>query len=229
MNIQAVLFDLDGTLVDSAQDFIAILQTMRHERGMPAIETQQIRQQASSGANAMVQAGLEIEPDNPAFAHSKADFLQRYQDSCAVHTRPFAGIMALLDYLEQQDIAWGVATNKPVQFAKPLLQQLNLLQRMSVLACPEHVKQSKPAPDMLLLACEKLGVAPQQTLYLGDDLRDIQAAKAAHMPSVAVGYGYHPPHSDPKQWGAECFIAQSEQLLTELKPLLLNSARTLDV
>lgn len=229
MNIRAVLFDLDGTLVDSAQDFIAILQQMRHERGMPAIDESCIRQQASAGAVAMVSTALKLEQNATEFAACKDDFLQRYQENCARYTRPFAGLPELLNHLDQHRIPWGVATNKPVQFAEPILQQLGLLERMAVLVCPEHVNQAKPAPDMLLLACQKLDIEPSQVIYLGDDQRDIQAAKAANMPSIAVGYGYHKQTDNPQRWGADYFIAQSEQLLTELKPLLFTNERAVNV
>lgn len=229
MNIRAVLFDLDGTLVDSAQDFIAILQQMRHERGMLAIDESCIRQQASAGAVAMVSTALELTANDAEFSACKDDFLQRYQDSCTHYTRPFAGLPELLNHLDQHRIPWGVATNKPVQFAEPVLQQLGLLERMAVLVCPEHVSQAKPAPEMLLLACQKLAIAPKHTIYLGDDQRDIQAAKAAEMPSIAVGYGYHKHTDNPQSWGADHFIAQSEQLLAELKPLLFTNERAVNV
>jgi len=229
MKIQAVLFDLDGTLIDSAKDFIAILQQMRQERGMLAMDSNRIRQKASAGAVAMVCTALELAQDDTEFTACKDDFLQRYRDNLTRYTRPFAGLPELLGHLEQHGIPWGVATNKPVQFAEPILQQLGLLERMAVLVCPEHVSQAKPAPEMLLLACQKLDIAPKHTIYLGDDLRDIQSANAAGMPSVAVGYGYHNQTDDPKNWGADYYIAQSEQLLVELKPLLLTNERVVNV
>lgn len=229
MKIRAVLFDLDGTLVDSAQDFIAILQQMRQERDMPTMDAKLIRQQASAGAAAMVSTALELAQEHIEFTTYKNIFLQRYQENCARYTRPFTGLSELLSYLDQHRIPWGVATNKPVQFAEPILQQLGLLERMAVLVCPEHVHQAKPAPEMLLLACQKLDIAPNQAIYLGDDLRDIQSANAAGMPSVAVGYGYHNQADNPQNWGADYFIAQSEQLLTELKPLLFINERVVNV
>lgn len=220
METKAVLFDLDGTLVDSALDFIAILQAMRSERGMPPMATSLIRQRVSAGAAAMVGTALELEPESAMLETHKADFLQRYAQNCALHSRPFPGVEALLDCLERHAIAWGVVTNKPQHFAVPVLQQLGLHERLSVLVCPEQAA-AKPAPDMLLLACKQLGLSAHEVVYLGDDQRDIQAATAAGMPCVAVGYGYHGPEDDPRTWQADYFIARPEQLLCGLQSTLL--------
>lgn len=220
MDIKAFLFDLDGTLLDTALDFIAIIQHMRQQQGMPPIEPTIIRQLASSGARAMVSAGLELAADSPELEQHTTEFLQHYQQDYARLTRPFAGVQQLLDLLHQQQIPWGVATNKPQHFAAPILEQLGLRQHMACLICPEQVAQAKPAPDMLLLACQQLGIAPQQAIYLGDDQRDIQAAQQAQMPSIAVGYGYHPAHEQPQNWGADFYIATSEQLADSVKSIL---------
>lgn len=220
MMLKAVLFDLDGTLLDSARDFIAILQAMRAEAGLPALDASLIRQQVSAGAAAMVSLALDMAVDHPDFEPHKQDFLQRYRDNPCRHSRLFDGLPELLERLEARGIAWGVATNKPLQFARPIIEQLQLAQRAAVLVCPEQVAQAKPAPDMLLLACEQLGMAPAQALYLGDDRRDIEAARAAGMPSLAVGYGYHRPDDHPRLWGADHFIEQSTQLADAVLALI---------
>ncbi len=220
MNIKAVLFDLDGTLLDSALDFIAILQQMRKEHGLPAMDSQLIRQSVSAGAAAMVSLALETDTGHPGFDTLKDDFLQRYSNGYCVHSRLFDGLPELLALLEQRNIPWGVATNKPLHFAAPILQGLQLEQRAAVLVCPEHVEHAKPAPDMLLLACQQLGIRPQQAIYLGDDQRDILAANAANMPSMAVGYGYHGAHESPQDWGARHYVKKSTQLASALLELL---------
>lgn len=220
MGIRAVVFDLDGTLVDSALDFVAILQGMRAEQGLPPLAPASIRQQVSGGAVRMVSHALNLTEQDDRLDALKADFLNRYRHAYARYTRLFPGLPALLDSLDQHSIPWGVATNKPVQFAQPILQALQLNTRASVLVCPEHVRQPKPAPDMLNLACQQLQLPAAQVLYIGDDLRDIQAAQAAHMPSMAVGYGYHGPDDDPRRWGADWFVADSPALSEALQPLL---------
>lgn len=219
MDIKAVFFDLDGTLVDSARDFIAILQAMRQEQGLPPMEPNLLRQTVSAGAAAMVAKALELSSDSPLLESHKQDFLQRYAEHCAVHTCLFNGVNALLAHLESQQIAWGVVTNKPEHFARPIIEQLDLAARMQVLVCPEHAA-AKPEPDMLLLACTQLGIRPAQAIYLGDDRRDIQAAQRAGLHSVAVGYGYHAPSDKPTDWNADFYITHSEQLLSELQPIL---------
>lgn len=220
MTIQAVLFDLDGTLLDSALDFIAILQHMRAEHGLPAMDEQLIRQRVSAGAAAMVSLALATGPEQPGFDALKEDFLQRYRQQYCTHSRLFAGLPELLKQLEHRQIAWGIATNKPEQFTHPIVRTLQLEQRAAAVVCPEHVKHPKPAPDMLLLACEQLGLSPQQAIYLGDDRRDIEAANAASMPSIAVGYGYHGPEENPQDWGATHYVKDSIQLADTLLPLL---------
>lgn len=220
MTIRAVLFDLDGTLLDSALDFIAILQRMRAEHSLPAMDEQLIRQRVSAGAAAMVALALEAEPEDAGFDVLKEEFLQRYSQHYCTHSCLFAGLPELLEQLEDRQVAWGIATNKPEQFARPILHSLQLQHRAATLVCPEHVKRVKPAPDMLLLACEQLDISPQQTIYLGDDQRDIQAATAAHMPSIAVGYGYHGPDENPQDWGATHYVKDTAQLTATLLSLL---------
>lgn len=218
--MQAVLFDLDGTLLDSARDFIAILQQMRAEQDLPPMAERLIQQKVSAGAAAMVSLALETGPGQPNFDTLKNDFLQRYAQQPCVHSRLFDGLPELLELLELNGIAWGIATNKPEHFARPIVQALQLEQRAAVLVCPEQVSQPKPAPDMLLLACQQLSIEPQQAIYLGDDLRDIQAAQSAGMPSMAVGYGYHGPDENPATWGATHYVPHSTQLASALLALL---------
>jgi len=206
MRLRAVLFDMDGTLLDSAPDFIAICQAMRAERSLPPIADKLIRDQVSGGARAMVATTFAIDPEAEGFEALRLEFLERYQSHCAVLTRPFDGMNELLNDIEQAKLIWGVATNKPVRYAEPIMQQLGLAQRSAVLVCPDHVSRSKPDPEMILLACAKIGVEPAATLFVGDDERDIEAGRAAGCKTAAVTYGYIHPQDNPRNWGADVVV-----------------------
>lgn len=206
MRLRAVLFDMDGTLLDSAPDFIAICQAMRAERGLPPQDEKLIRDVISGGARAMVACAFEMDPDAAEFEPLRLEFLERYQNHCAVLTRPFDGIDELLADIEQAKLIWGVVTNKPVRYAEPIMEQLGLAGRSAVLICPDHVKNSKPDPEMLLLACSQLNLDPASVLFVGDDLRDIESGRAAGTRTAAVSYGYIHPSDNPSHWGADVVV-----------------------
>lgn len=220
MRLRAVLFDMDGTLLDSAPDFIAISQAMRAERGLPPIADKLIRDQVSGGARAMVAANFAMDSEAEGFEALRLEFLDRYQAHCAVLTRPFDGMNELLNDIEQAKLIWGVATNKPVRYAEPIMQQLGLAQRSAVLVCPDHVSRSKPDPEMILLACAKMGVEPAATLFVGDDERDIEAGRAAGCKTAAVTYGYIHPQDNPRNWGADAVVDHPLELRTVLEQAL---------
>lgn len=207
MRIQAVLFDMDGTLLDTAKDFYDIVQSMRVERGLtPLASDSALREHVSRGAQAMVAYAFSLELDDPKLEPLRDDFLARYDVQHAQFTEPFPGVLALLGRLERANIRWGVATNKPLRFAQPIMDALHLSSRSAVLLCPDHVENSKPAPDMLLAACTELQLDPRQVLYVGDDKRDIDAGRAANMHTVAVRYGYIVPGDNPSNWGADAVV-----------------------
>ncbi|MBD9424697.1 N-acetylmuramic acid 6-phosphate phosphatase MupP [Pseudomonas sp. PDM15] len=206
MALRAVLFDMDGTLLDTAPDFVAVCQAMRAARGLAPVDEQLIRDVVSGGARAMVSATFDIEIGAEGFEALRLEFLERYQQHCAILSKPFDGMLELLGDIEASRLIWGVATNKPVTFAEPIMQQLGLNGRSAVLVCPDHVPRSKPAPDMLLLACEKIGVAPADVLFVGDDARDIEAGRAAGCKTAAVTYGYIHPEDNPRHWGADVVV-----------------------
>lgn len=213
MRIQAVLFDMDGTLLDTAKDFYAILQNMREEQGLPPMSDDVgFREHASCGALAMVAYAFSLSTDSPELEPLKNDFLDRYELQHTKFTAPFPGVLDVLAWFENTGIIWGVATNKPLRFAQPIMDALKLSSRCAVLLCPDHVQNSKPAPDMLLAACEQLALEPQQVLYVGDDKRDIDAGRAADMRTVAVRYGYHPADDNPSNWGADAVIDSISEL-----------------
>ena len=206
MRLRAVLFDLDGTLLDTAPDFIAVCQAMRVERGLPPVADTLIRDVVSGGARAMVAATFALSPLDEAFEALRLEFLERYQQHCAVHTCLFDGMGELLGEIEKSHLVWGVATNKPLRFAEPIMQGLGLAERSAVLLCPDHVTRSKPDPEMLLLACQQMDIDPSEVLFVGDDRRDIEAGQAAGTRTVAVRYGYIHPEDNPGNWGADAVI-----------------------
>jgi len=216
MQLRAVLFDMDGTLLDTAPDFIAVCQAMLAAHGRPAIDDQRIADVVSGGARAMVAATFDMDPEAPGFETLRQEFLDRYQDHCAVYSRLYDGMPELLESIERANLIWGVVTNKPVRFAEPIMRQLGLAERSAVLVCPDHVTNSKPDPEPLLLACSQLGIDPAQVLFIGDDLRDIESGRAAGTKTAAVRYGYIHPEDNPTHWGADVIVDHPRDLLAVL-------------
>ncbi|WP_268797336.1 N-acetylmuramic acid 6-phosphate phosphatase MupP [Pseudomonas huanghezhanensis] len=206
MHLRAVLFDMDGTLLDTAPDFIAICQAMLAERGLAPVADKLIRDEVSGGAKAMVSAAFALSPTAPEFEALRLEFLERYQKDCAVHSKLFDGMAELLADIESARLIWGVVTNKPVRFAQPIMEQLGLAQRSAVLICPDHVTKSKPDPEPLILACKMLDLDPGSVLFVGDDLRDIESGRDAGTKTAAVRYGYIHPHDNPDHWGADVVV-----------------------
>jgi phosphoglycolate phosphatase len=214
---QAVLFDLDGTLLDTAPDFHRIINRMRAERQLPQLSYEAVREQVSNGAAALIRHCFDCNDQQPEFEPLRLQLLDLYLQSPAQDSKLFDGMDELLDWLQQQRIHWGVVTNKPARFSQPILAALGLEQACSTLICPDHIEQRKPHPEGLLLACRQLNCQPQQCLYVGDHRRDIEAARNAGMTSVAVSYGYLEPGDPIHDWGAELLFDHPEQLLDWLK------------
>jgi len=212
MRLRAVLFDMDGTLLDSAPDFIAISQAMRQAHGLPAMDPQRIADVVSGGARAMVAAAFDCPVESSEFETLRLEFLERYQQHCAVLTRPYDGIAELLTDIEKSKLIWGVVTNKPLRFAEPIMQQLGLAGRSALLICPDHVTHTKPDPEPMLLACSKLGLQPAEILFVGDDLRDIESGRAAGTRTAAVSWGYIHPEDSPAHWGADVVVDHPDEL-----------------
>ena len=206
MRLRAVLFDMDGTLLDTAPDFIAIGQAMLAARGLPAVPDKLIRDEVSGGAKAMVAATFGLSAEAPEFEALRLEFLERYQRDCAVHSKLFDGMAQLLADIEKANLIWGVVTNKPVRFAQPIMEQLGLAERSALLICPDHVTRSKPDPEPLTLACKMLDLDPASVLFIGDDLRDIQSGRDAGTKTAAVRYGYIHPDDNPDHWGADVVV-----------------------
>lgn len=220
MRLRAVLFDMDGTLLDSAPDFIAVTQAMREARGLPPVTDKAIADVVSGGARAMVAAAFDCPVDSAEFEALRLEFLERYQQHCAVLTRPYDGIPELLADIERTNLRWGVVTNKPVRFAEPIMQQLGLASRSALLICPDHVKNTKPDPEPMRLACQQLGLQPAEILFVGDDLRDIESGRAAGTRTAAVSWGYIHPSDNPRNWGADVVVEHPLELRQVLERAL---------
>lgn len=206
MRLRAVLFDMDGTLLDTAPDFIAVAQSMRLARGLDRIPDQQVRDVVSGGARAMVLSAFDVDPLSDEFEILRLEFLDRYQEHCAIESRLYDGMAELLADIERANLLWGVVTNKPLRFAAPIMHQLGLASRSAVLVCPDHVSKSKPDPEPMLLACNQLGLDPATVLFVGDDLRDVESGRAAGSRTAAVRYGYIHPDDNPDTWGADVVV-----------------------
>ncbi|PLW69756.1 HAD family hydrolase [Pseudohalioglobus lutimaris] len=224
--LKAVLFDLDGTLVDTADEFVVVVQQLRSEHGMSAMDPARIRASVSNGARALVALGLGIDPQDPVFESKRLRLLELYSDVLGSAALPYPGIPPLLTALAERGIAWGVATNKPRAYAEPLMVALGLLpgpdanaastrstaEYCGSLVCPDDVSERKPHPESLYLNCRELQCAPHEAIYVGDHLRDIEAGRRAGMYTVAAAYGYIEPDDNADDWGANARVDCSHQL-----------------
>lgn len=200
---EAVFFDLDGTLADTALDLGYALNLLREQRGLVPLAQEIIRPYASHGARGLLEIGLGLAPDNPDFGAARLEFLAYYERYLCHHTRLFPGIAELLDALERRNIAWGVVTNKPARYTDPLMEKLGLSQRAAAIISGDTCTNAKPHPEPLLYAARLTGRQPAQCLYVGDAERDIEAARAAAMPVLVALYGYISETDRPHEWRAD--------------------------
>ncbi|WP_111640563.1 HAD family hydrolase [Marinimicrobium alkaliphilum] len=210
--IRAVMFDLDGTLLDTAPDFVAVLNRLLDEEGRPAPPPERIRRSVSNGARALVQLGFGVAEADADYERLRARLLAIYADHIAVHTRPFPGIQALLEQLQAAGIPWGIATNKPALYTGLLLDALQLDPAPASVICPDHVKARKPDPESLYLAAQQLGCEPGEIAYVGDHERDIACGRRAGALTIAVGYGYIEDDDDINRWQADHQVEHAEQI-----------------
>jgi 2-phosphoglycolate phosphatase len=217
MTIHAVLFDLDGTLADTAPDLASALNRLLAERGRDAVPLAHARRVTSSGARGMLRVGFGIEPQHAEYDALRTRFLDLYAENICRETRLFDGIVDLLAALDGRGLPWGVVTNKAERFTFPLLDALGLGARTACVVGGDTTGRAKPHPDPLLHAARALDLAPAACLYLGDDLRDVQAARAAGMPVLAAGYGCLGDEGDPTVWGADAVISHPLEALNHLR------------
>jgi phosphoglycolate phosphatase len=208
-----VLFDLDGTLLDTAPDLAAALNRLRRESGEPELPPAAIRPTVSHGSPGMLKLGFGLEPDDARYAELNRRFLEFYRAAIAVETALFPGMAEVLVHLETAGIHWGVVTNKPAWLTEPLLKALNLWSRASCVVSGDTLDKRKPDPEPLWYACERVGVAPGRSLYVGDAERDVQAGNRAGMITLIAGFGYLGAEDRPAEWGADGLLARPEDLL----------------
>lgn len=217
--IQAVLFDLDGTVADTAPDLAYAANSLRLADGVPPLSIEILRPVASQGARGLLKEAVGLTPDDPGFEHARLRFLSFYEHNLCVHTKLFPGILQLLEGIEARGLPWGIVTNKVEFFALPLMNQLGLGKRCSITVGGDTTPNPKPAPDPLLHAAKAINVVPEACLYVGDDLRDIQAAHAAGMTSVAVRWGYLGEGLPIEKWQAHHIVRTPKDLHDLLETL----------
>lgn len=216
LSISTVLFDLDGTLADSAGDLALALNRLRADRGLAPVPAAGLRAHASSGARGLLNAGMGVTAAHPQYATLRDAFLAHYERCLAETTRLFAGVEAMLSAIEQRGLRWGIVTNKHSRFTLPVVAALGLAQRAAVVVSGDTTPNPKPHPAPLLHAANALRESPAACVYVGDDLRDIEAGRAAGMPTIVAGYGYMGDSGDPDAWPATGWIEQPLELLTWL-------------
>ena len=213
--LRAALFDFDGTFADTAPDLAAAVNRMRSDRAMEPLAAQTVRPYASMGARGLLRIGFGMTPEDPDYGAMRDEFLERYSQAICVHTRLFPGMAELVHELGTRHVAWGIVTNKATRFTARLVQELGVAPACVI--CGDSTPHLKPHPAPLLLAAERLELAPVECIYVGDDLRDIQAARAAGMRCVAVEYGYHGTENPgPAAWNADAVISHPSELLEHL-------------
>ena len=211
--IRAVLFDLDGTLIDSAPDLAGAGNDMRVARGLAPYPLAHFRSMVGSGARGMVGRAFDVAPAASEFAALRDEFLQRYEARMTRETRVFPDMLTVLDALGAHALPWGIVTNKATRYSEPLVGVLGLSARAATLVCGDTTAHAKPHPEPLLEAARRIGVEPAACVYVGVDLRDVQAGTAAGMTTIAVAWGYLGLGETIDAWGADHIVQTPQQLL----------------
>ncbi|HZY15513.1 MAG TPA: HAD-IA family hydrolase [Ramlibacter sp.] len=214
--VKAVLFDLDGTLIDSAPDLGAAADKMRTDRGLASLPYERYRPMAGAGARGMLGVAFGITPEHADYAMLREEFFLNYENCMTERTYVFEGVAQLIASLVERDVAWGVVTNKSMRFAAPLTRGMPLFATARTVVGGDTTPYPKPHPAPLLEAARQVGVPPIECIYVGDDVRDVQAGRAAGMGTVAATYGYLGA-TDVKEWGADLQIATPLALLPLLR------------
>ncbi|MGR8922060.1 MAG: phosphoglycolate phosphatase [Gammaproteobacteria bacterium] len=210
---RAVLFDLDGTLLDTAPDLARALNRVRAEDGLPALPFATVRPHVSNGSRALVALGFDYADGSPDFERRRERLLDAYHDDVAQDSRLFDGMAEVLAAIEASGRPWGIVTNKPGWLTGPLLAAVGLAGRAACVVSGDTTARAKPWPDPLLAAARSIAMEPARCLYVGDAARDVEAAQAAGMPVLVAHYGYIPPGEDPSCWGGDGAVAAPRELL----------------
>jgi phosphoglycolate phosphatase len=214
--VDAVLFDLDGTLVDSAPDLAGAANDLRATHGMPPLAYAQLRPMVGAGARGMVGVAFGVKPGEPSFEPLRDAFLDRYAQRLLQTTQVFDRMHGVLQSLERIGLRWGIVTNKAMRFTEPIVDGLQLRPRVAALVAGDTTPHTKPHPAPLLEAARQMGLAPQRCVYVGDDHRDVQAGRAAGMATLAAAWGYLGTGAAVHEWGADHVLAVPDDLLNWL-------------
>ena len=228
-DLQAVIFDLDGTLLDTAPEFVVAVNRLRAEHRLAPLPAAEIAPMVSNGARAMVALALGIveggiAEDGEGFEAKRQRFLDIYAADLGGGTQPYPGIRELLAQLAQLGIPWGISTNKPSWLTEPLVAAMGFEPPPCSIVCPDHVSRPKPDPEPLLLNCAQLGCEPGSAIYIGDHRRDIEAGRAAGIYTIAAAYGYIAPGERVSDWGADAVAASSEELMKRISGVMRPTA-----
>ncbi len=214
--VQAVLFDLDGTLIDSAPDLAGAANELRAVHGLSALPYENFRSMVGSGARGMLAVAFDIGPQHERFAELRDDFLRRYEQRMTRQTRVFEAMLPVLEALDRKSRPWGIVTNKAARFTDPLVHSLGLHPRAATVIAGDTTPHSKPHPEPLLEAARRLELDPAQCIYIGDDVRDVQAGRAAGMQTAVAAWGYLGVGEPVEAWGAEFIARRPADLLNLL-------------
>ena len=213
----AVLFDLDGTLVDTAKDLAYALNRTLEDFGRKSLPFEKIRPVVSHGGTALIKLGFDLEPDHPDFEKYRQHLLRVYQENLCRESVLFEGMDTLLEYLESNNMHWGIVTNKPSWLTDPLMSQMGLDKRAASIVSGDTCENNKPHPEPILFACEQADLKPETTFYIGDALRDIEAGNAAGCITVSALFGYIQEHDVPEQWPADHIVNHPLEIIDLLK------------
>jgi phosphoglycolate phosphatase len=212
VNFKALLFDLDGTLLDTAPDFVAALNIQLALHNRAPMPESAVRSYVTHGSVGLVQAGFGINPSDGQFDAIREEYLALYLNNIAVKTVLFEGVQRVLDTCSDRNLPWGIVTNKPWKYAEPVLEQLNLIKKAATVICPDHVKHPKPHPESMFAACNELSLLPDDCVYVGDHRRDIDAGRASGMRTIAAAWGYIDAEERIEDWGADHIVEHSSLL-----------------
>lgn len=226
--LQTLFFDLDGTLIDTAPDLAHSLNLLLEKYNKPPLPYREVRPICSNGCKGLLKIGFDITEGDDDYSRLREEYLAIYHSHMTEHSILFDGIEKTITYLDNNNIAWGIITNKPYNLAQQIVAKFPKLNGHRCLLGGDSVANKKPHPEALYKACEMLGVKPNECVYIGDSSRDIVAAKKANMVSIAVTYGYIPPDTFPHLWGADHMIDQPIEIIDWVESMILKTPLNID-